>query len=115
MASGGCCIDGRMATKFGCTSLFYKRNCMTRGKQVGSCGSDGVDPYCVLTEENQIEIINWMTVIVSVIVSTITAGKLTKLLLDKMLLELYKSDDRFLKQVEVISIETLDAFRRKYL
>ncbi|MEK4093273.1 hypothetical protein MKZ08_16455 [Viridibacillus sp. FSL R5-0477] len=42
--------------------------------------------------------INWITVIVSVIISTITAIVIAKLLLDKMRLELEKSDDKFLIQ-----------------
>lgn len=46
--------------------------------------------------------INWITVIVSVIISTITAIVIAKLLLDKMLLELEKSDDKFLIQLNII-------------
>jgi len=56
--------------------------------------------------------INWMTVIVSVIISTITAIVNAKLLLDKMLLELEQSDDKFLIQLNIIKKETIDILNK---
>ncbi|MBS4191770.1 hypothetical protein KHA94_16390 [Bacillus sp. FJAT-49705] len=59
--------------------------------------------------------INWMTVIVSVVASTITAIIVAKFMLDKILFELNNSDDRFLKQLELLRNETLSILKKKTL
>jgi hypothetical protein len=56
--------------------------------------------------------INWVAVIVSVIISTITATMITYHLLVN---HLKKSDDNFLKDLEKIKLETLDIIRNKRL
>lgn len=55
--------------------------------------------------------INWITVMVSVIISTITAIVIAKLLLDKMLFEVEKSDDKFLIQLNIIK-KTIDILNK---
>ncbi|WP_168170711.1 hypothetical protein [Viridibacillus sp. FSL H8-0123] len=54
--------------------------------------------------------INWITVMVSVIISTITAIVIAKLLLDKMLFEVEKSDDKFLIQLNIIKKQSIFYF-----
>jgi len=59
--------------------------------------------------------INWMTVIASVFLSTITAIVIAKMMLDKMIVELEKSDDKYLIQLEQIKKETLGILKKQTL